>query len=241
MTDTTIEVQESLEGQNSEYIDPVEAATNALSERFPEEIEPDPRERFTGYLVPPERLVEIAKYLRDDLGFNYLSSVTGVDLIEENKMEVVYHTYNIQKGGGSVVLKVHVDRDDPVVPTLVPLWPGADFQEREIWDLYGIRFEGHPDLRRILMWEGFEGHPMRKDWKEPFFEAEDKPFGSRWPRPERPTAAVTFPVKVFSLLIFSPGGIVREYLMSSSSRKGVGAMIASTAGIVVSGFPSRSR
>jgi NADH-quinone oxidoreductase subunit D/NADH-quinone oxidoreductase subunit C/D len=78
-------------------------------------------------------------------------------------------------------LKVHVDRDESVVPSLVPVWPGADFQEREIWDLYGVHFEGHPDLRRILMWEGFEGHPMRKDWKEPFFEEEAKPFGSRWP------------------------------------------------------------
>ncbi len=182
MTDTTIEIQETSEGQPvPDDIDPVEDATVALNEKFPGEITPDSRERFSGLIVSPERLVEIAEYLRDDLGFNYLSSVTGVDLIEDNQMEVVYHTYSIQKGGGAIVLKVQVDRDDPVVPTLVPVWPGADFQEREIWDLFGIRFEGHPDLRRILMWEGFEGHPMRKDWKEPFFESEEKPFGSRWP------------------------------------------------------------
>jgi NADH-quinone oxidoreductase subunit C/D len=63
----------------------------------------------------------------------------------------------------------------------VSIWQGAEFQEREAWDLLGIRFEGHPDLRRILMWEGFEGHPLRKDWKEPYYEEEIKPYKSRWP------------------------------------------------------------
>jgi NADH-quinone oxidoreductase subunit D/NADH-quinone oxidoreductase subunit C/D len=67
------------------------------------------------------------------------------------------------------------------VPSLVSVYPGADFQEREAWDLLGIRFEGHPNLKRILMWEGFHGHPLRKDWQEPFFEEEAKPFKSRWP------------------------------------------------------------
>src|SRR5690606_6785593 len=135
----------------------------------------------TGLMVPAGQLPEIAAHLRDELGFNYLSSVTGVDLIDDNKLEVVYHTYSIEKGGGAVVLKVQVDRDNPVVPSLTPLWAGADFQEREAYDMFGVQFEGHPNLRRILMWDGFEGHPLRKDWKEPFFEEEHKPFGSRWP------------------------------------------------------------
>jgi NADH-quinone oxidoreductase subunit D/NADH-quinone oxidoreductase subunit C/D len=174
---TTVEVVEPV----MEASDPVEVASGRLKEKFGEAIQDDSRDRFSGYIVPADQLPKIAEYLRDDLGFNYLSSVTGVDLIEDGKMEVVYHTYNIREGGGSVTLKVHVDREDPVVPSLVPLWPGADLQEREIWDLYGIKFEGHPDLRRILMWEGFDGHPMRKDWKEAFFEEEAKPFGSRWP------------------------------------------------------------
>ena len=164
-----------------EHVDPAETAIAALKERFPEDIVDDPRDRFSGLMVSADNLLEVAKTLRDELGFDYLSSVTGIDLIEEDKMEVVYHTYSIEKGGGSVVLKVQVDRAEPVVPTVMPLWPGADFQEREIWDLFGISFEGHPDLRRILTWEGFEGHPMRKDWQEPFFEEEHKPFGSRWP------------------------------------------------------------
>jgi NADH-quinone oxidoreductase subunit C/D len=152
-----------------------------LKDRYAGEIVDDPRPNFTGLIVPADKLPEVAMVLRDELGFNYLSSVTGVDLIDDNKLEVVYHTYSIDKGGSAVVLKVQVDRDDPVVPTLVPVWPGAEFQEREAWDLFGIRFANHPDLRRILLWEGFEGHPMRKDWREPFYEEEHKPFGSRWP------------------------------------------------------------
>ncbi|MEX1071899.1 MAG: NADH-quinone oxidoreductase subunit C, partial [Anaerolineales bacterium] len=78
-------------------------------------------------------------------------------------------------------LKVQVPRENSVVPSLIDIYPGADFQEREAWDLYGVKFEGHPDLRRILMWEGFAGHPMRKDWKEAYYEEELKPFKNRWP------------------------------------------------------------
>ncbi|NHZ72441.1 MAG: NADH-quinone oxidoreductase subunit D, partial [Aquificales bacterium] len=132
-------------------------------------------------MVDASQLPEIAKALKDELGFDYLSSVTGVDQIEEGKLETVYHIYSIEKGGGSVTLHVQVDRDNPVIPSLVPIWPGADFQEREAFDMYGIRFDGHPDLRRILTWDGFAGYPMRKDWQEPFYEDDHKPFGSRWP------------------------------------------------------------
>lgn len=160
---------------------PAERAIQALKERFPEEVSDDPREGYEGLLVDPARLTDVALALRDELGFNYLSSVTGVDLIENDKLEAVYHTYSIEQGGGPVVLHVQTDRQTPVIPSLVPVWPGADFQEREAWDLYGIQFDGHPDLRRILTWDGFHGFPLRKDWKEPFYEEETKPFGSRWP------------------------------------------------------------
>jgi NADH-quinone oxidoreductase subunit D/NADH-quinone oxidoreductase subunit C/D len=163
------------------YESPAEEATAELKERFAERIADEPRDGYEGLRVPAGELVEVARTLRDELGFNYLSSVTAVDLIDDNQLEVVYHAYSISKGGGPVVLHVVVDRDDPVVPTLVPVFPGSEFQEREAWDLYGIRFEGHPDLRRILTWDGFNGHPMRKDWVEPFFEEANKPFGSRWP------------------------------------------------------------
>ncbi|MDX1614287.1 MAG: NADH-quinone oxidoreductase subunit C, partial [Candidatus Promineifilaceae bacterium] len=173
--DTAVEVVD----QPEEQIDPVENAVETLRSRFGEDFAADERQGFSGHIIPAEKLTEIAGYLRDELGFNYLSSVTGVDLIDDGKLEVVYHTYSIDQGGGAVVLKVHVDREDPVVPSLVPLWPGADFQEREVYDMFGVRFDGHPDLRRILLWEGFDGYPLRKDWREPFYEEETKPFGSR--------------------------------------------------------------
>jgi NADH-quinone oxidoreductase subunit D/NADH-quinone oxidoreductase subunit C/D len=161
--------------------DPLEAAIAALKERFGDGVIDDARTGYTGVIVSADKIIEVATAMRDDLGFNYLSSLTGVDLIEEDKMEVVYHAYDLDRGGSGLVLKVQVDREEPVVPSLVSVFPGADFQEREAWDLLGIRFQGHPDLRRILTWDGFHGHPLRKDWREPFFEEENKPFGSRWP------------------------------------------------------------
>jgi len=163
------------------YTDPVQEALALLKERFPEAVAGEDREGYEGVRVKPDQLVDVATALRDELGFNYLSSVTGVDLIEEGKLEVVYHAYSIEKGGGPVVLHVQTARDAASVPSLVPVFPGADFQEREAWDLLGIHFEGHPDLRRILTWDGFHGHPLRKDWKEAFYEEDYKPFGSRWP------------------------------------------------------------
>lgn len=168
------------DGQIS-YANPVEGALANLKERFLDGVVDDARDGYEGLIVDADKITDVALALRDELGFNYLSSVTGVDLINDNKLEVVYHTYSIEMGGGPVVLKVQVDRDEPNVPSLVPIWPGADFQEREAYDLLGIHFDGHPDLRRILTWDGFAGHPLRKDWEEPFFEETNKPFGSRWP------------------------------------------------------------
>ncbi len=153
----------------------------ALAERFPGMLTADTRPGYAGWLVDQANLPEFARALRDEFGYDYLSSVTGVDYLPEGKMEVVYQVYKTL-GGPGLIFKVQVPRQDPMeVPSIVSIYPGAEFQEREIWDLYGIKFSGHPDLRRILMWEGFAGHPMRKDWHEPYFEEEAKPFKSRWP------------------------------------------------------------
>ncbi|HSM23233.1 MAG TPA: NADH-quinone oxidoreductase subunit D [Anaerolineaceae bacterium] len=149
---------------------------------YPEKVKKDDRTGFDGFVVPREFLLEFVKEAKEKWGYDMLSSITGVDYFPDS-MEVVYHFYR-SLGGGALILKVQFSRDDAVVPSLVSLYGGAEFQEREAWDLLGIKFEGHPDLRRILMWEGFEGFPLRKDWKEAYYEEETKPFSSRWPEGE---------------------------------------------------------
>jgi len=148
--------------------------------RFPDWLRADEREGYHGLLVGSENLLALMEKLRDEDGYDFLSSVTGVDYLSEEIMEVVYHLFK-STGGAILEIKVQIPRSNPVIPSLVGLFPGADFQEREAWDLLGIRFEGHPDLKRILMWEGFAGHPLRKDWQEVFFEGEFKPYEDRWP------------------------------------------------------------
>ncbi len=177
--------------------EPTNGLTAHLQERFPGAVEPAP-EPYQGLIVSRDRLVEVATYLRDELGYSYLSSVTGVDYPEGTnglppRFETVYHLF--QPTGGPLVLHVHADREDPTVPSLVPVFPSALFQEREAWDLMGIRFEGHPDLRRILLWEGFDGHPLRKDWHEPYYEQEHKPFDSRFPEGHPVPAEERTPLK----------------------------------------------
>ncbi len=180
MSDTTLESTAEAP-ENGVPLTPAQEATAKLKELHPNIVSDDTREGYEGLIVYADSITEVAKSLRDELGFNYLSSVTGVDLYEDGKLEAVYHLYSISRGGGPVILRAQVDRDAPTLPSLVPVFPGAEFQEREAYDMYGLHFQNHPDLRRILTWDGFSGHPLRKDWKEPFFEEEYKPFGSRWP------------------------------------------------------------
>lgn len=151
-----------------------------IETRFPDAVVKDEREGYEGYIVDPSQLVEFAQSLKDDYGYDYLASLTAVDYLPEDVMEVVYHIYP-STGGSALVFKSRTSRTKSSVPSLTGVFPGADFQEREVWDLLGVRFEDHPDLRRILLWEGFHGHPLRKDWTEPYFEEEAKPFKSRWP------------------------------------------------------------
>lgn len=158
----------------------IQSDMEALITRFSVVVSRDERLGYEGLMVDPAHLIDVMLAARDDYGYDLLSSVTGVDYLPEGMMEVVYHLYKTA-GGSGLVLKTRVDREKAVVPSVTPLYPGAEYQECEAWDLLGIRFEGHPNLRRILMWEGFAGHPLRKDWKEPFFEEEAKPFKSRWP------------------------------------------------------------
>jgi NADH-quinone oxidoreductase subunit C/D len=152
-----------------------------LKAKFPDAVKDDTRTGYSGVIVDKTRFPEVAIYVRDHLGFDYLSSATAVDYHGiSDHLEMVYHAYRTS-GGSALVFKAQTERDNAEIPSLSPVWPGADFQEREAWDLYGIRFPNHPNLRRILMWDGFEGHPMRKDWQEAYYEQDHKPFDSRWP------------------------------------------------------------
>jgi NADH-quinone oxidoreductase subunit C len=118
--------------------------------------------------VKSDALVEVCRYLRDEaeLEFDCLSNLSGVDRKNEETIEVWYHLLSYACGH-QIALKVATERPDPVVPSVSGLWPIANWLEREAYDLLGVRFTGHPDLRRILMPEDWVGHPLRKDFVEP--------------------------------------------------------------------------
>lgn len=172
---------QSITPARSETLD-VGQSIEYLKQRFPEAVKDDTREGYGGIVIDAGQLREVAQAIRDDLGFDYLSSATAVDYLGiEDSMEMVYHSYRIT-GGPALVFKAQTARENSSIPSLIDVWPGVDFQEREAYDLFGIRFPGHPNLKRILLWDGFNGHPMRKDWHEAYYEADTKPFDSRWPK-----------------------------------------------------------
>ena len=114
-------------------------------------------------VIDPDSLPQVAQFLQTTPGleFDYLNCIAGVDYVDY--FEIVYYLSSIQHNH-SLVLKVRCGRENPQVPSVVSLWRGADFQEREIYDLLGVTFVGHPNLKRIFMWEGFQGHPLRRDY-----------------------------------------------------------------------------
>lgn len=114
-------------------------------------------------LIVPDALHDVALLLRDDLGYRLLSDLAVVDYIAAGVFELVYLFFH-PAGGEAVRVKVRVPRDAPRVPSLTPIWQGANLVEREGYDLFGVEFVGHPYLQRIYMWDEFEGHPMRKDF-----------------------------------------------------------------------------
>jgi NADH-quinone oxidoreductase subunit C len=118
--------------------------------------------------VPPARLRDLLTALKEQCGFNMLSELGGTDYLgypgrTRARFEVHYVLRNLDTGE-RLVVKAGVDDPDPTLPSAYPLWAGADWMEREVFDMYGIRFSGHPDLRRILMPEEFAAYPLRKDY-----------------------------------------------------------------------------
>jgi NADH-quinone oxidoreductase subunit C len=137
-----------------------------LAEQFPDAGLLRAGGRVPATVVPPERLREVCLFLRDDpeLRFDYPASITGVDYLDY--FELIYQLRSMTHHH-DVNLKARVGRDRPSLPSVVEVWPGADFQEREIYDLMGISFDGHPNMSRILLWDEFIGHPLRKDFGIP--------------------------------------------------------------------------
>ncbi|HOP08083.1 MAG TPA: NADH-quinone oxidoreductase subunit C [candidate division Zixibacteria bacterium] len=151
-----------------------------LKERFPEAVLKE--EEFRGdlsFFIKPEALVDICQALLEstDLDVKYLCDITTVDWLgheseSEGRFEMVYNLYSLS-GKYRFFLKARISGNNPKIATLCDLWPSANWLEREVWDLFGITFEGHPDLTRILLPDEFEGYPLRKDhelhYEQPMF------------------------------------------------------------------------
>lgn len=122
------------------------------------------RDEITVTLADAERVAEVCQFARDELGFDFLLDLTSVDHYgEEPRWTVVYELYGLGHHR-HLRLKTHVSEEKSELPTVTGVWPAADWHEREVYDMMGIRFRGHPDLRRILMWEGYPYFPLRKDF-----------------------------------------------------------------------------
>jgi NADH-quinone oxidoreductase subunit C len=126
------------------------------------------RTEFRGELtlsLQPDSLRPVCEFCRDELGFDFLLDISSIDNFEhEPRYEAVYELYSLTDNLHLRLKTAAVGDDEPALPTVCDLWPTANWHEREAWDMMGIRFTGHPDLRRIIMWEGYPYHPLRKDF-----------------------------------------------------------------------------
>ena len=143
--------------------DPVEMLQTAFPDAIQDIV------RFRGDItiqVEREPIADVCRYCRDTKGleYNFLSDVTGIDYYpQEPRFAVAYQLYSMPHNR-SLCLKVYLSGDDLSLPSVTPVYPAANWSEREVYDLFGIAFTGHPDLRRILMPENWDGHPLRKDY-----------------------------------------------------------------------------
>ncbi len=132
-----------------------------ITERYPDAVI---ETADAAVLINSESLLDVATFLKDtpELEFDYLAHITAVDYYDY--FEVIYQLVSIKHNHSLLVKARCYGRDNLSLPSVVSLWRGADYQEREIYDLMGITFEGHPNMKRIVLWSGFEGHPLRKDY-----------------------------------------------------------------------------
>jgi NADH-quinone oxidoreductase subunit C len=144
-------------------LDPIEALQTA----FPDSVQDIQRFRDEiTVVVDSERIADICRFCRDTKGleYNFLSDVAGVDYYpQEPRFAVVYQLYSMPHNR-TLCLKAYLTDEEPALPSVTPVYPAANWSEREVYDLFGVTFTGHPDLRRILMPENWDGHPLRKDY-----------------------------------------------------------------------------
>ncbi len=139
----------------------LEQMVQNIEEQLGDKIRTERDQFFTVLNIDSSELLKLMRELRDDYGFNYLANLSSVDYGEE--FEVVYHLYSIPDNN-KVCVKTRVSRNSAEVDSLIDIWPTADWQEREVYDLMGINFKGHPNLIRVLLPDDFAGHPLRKDF-----------------------------------------------------------------------------
>ena len=140
---------------------PTREVAKQITERYPNALI---ETSDTTILIKGESLLDVATFLKDtpELEFDYLTHITAIDYYDY--FEVIYQLTSIKHNHSLLVKTRCYGRDNPSLPSVVSLWRGADYQEREIYDLMGISFAGHPNMKRIVLWQGFQGHPLRKDY-----------------------------------------------------------------------------
>lgn len=144
------------------FLDVVDLARH-IQAAFPDSVE----EQTASHLwIRPTLIADVCRFLREDPGLKleYLNSISAVDYIDH--FELIYLMTSFEYNHSAFLRARVPGRGEPEVPSVIDVWPGADYQEREIWDLMGVRFDGHPNMKRILLWEGFPGHPLRKDFQD---------------------------------------------------------------------------
>ncbi len=146
----------------------IELKSAALKERFGDAVTINAiNGEVLDVLAAPGQVKGVLSFVKNDprLDFHMLHDLTAVDYPSDGQIGVIYRLFRVGENPEQLVVRVRLDRQEPKAPTVTDLWGNAGFLEREAYEMFGIHFDGHPDLTRLLLWDGFPGHPLRKDFK----------------------------------------------------------------------------